>query len=218
MRTASASAAAAASRPVVLVHGLWMSRHAMLWLEYWFRRRGYAAASRGYASVRKPLDDNAAALARLFEATGSGARDVVCHSYGGVVVLRMLDLGLGPPVRRLVLLGSPVRGSAVGRRLAEHPAGPWLLGRTAGLWRTGQALTIPPGLEVGAIAGSRPIGMGRLLAKVEGLNDGVVAVDETRLDGMADHLIVDCAHSGMLLSPEVAGQAEHFLRCGAFAR
>jgi len=205
-------------RPVVLVHGLWMSRHAMLWLEHWFRRRGYPAFSYSYRSVRRSLDDNALALARAIARVIEGPFDVICHSYGGVVMLRMLALDLGLPVRRVVLLGSPVRGSSAGRQLAGHPLGHWLLGETRGLWRYGLSLAIPEGIDVGAIAGTRPVGLGRLVAHVDGVTDGVVAVDETRLEGLADHITIDCAHSAMLFSPEVAGQAEHFLRCGRFSR
>ena len=218
MRGVAPPAAVTPPLPVVLVHGLWMSRHAMLWLQQWFRRRGYSAFSCGYRSVRRPLDHNAAALARAVAALTPGPIDLVCHSYGGVVVLRMLALGAGPPVRRVVLMGSPVAGSSVGRRLAAHPLGHWLLGQSQGLWRSGTSLEIPAGVEVGAIAGSRPVGLGRLILRTRGVNDGVVAVEETRLDGMVDHLVLDCAHSGMLFSGRIAREAEHFLRHGRFGR
>jgi pimeloyl-ACP methyl ester carboxylesterase len=195
-----------------------MSRHAMLWLEHWLRRRGYLTCAHSYPSVRRSLDHNAALLAREIARETSGDCDVVCHSYGGVVMLRMLALELPLHVRRIVLLGSPVSGSSAGRRLAAHPVGHWLLGQTRSLWRNGVSLAIPAGVEVGAIAGSRAIGLGRVVSSVEGPNDGVVALEETRLEGLADHVTIDCAHTAMLFSPKVARQIEFFLLYGSFER
>ena len=43
-----------------------------------------------------------------------------------------------------------------------------------------------------------------------------MAVEETRLAGVKDHVVVDASHSGLLFSPEAAGQAVAFLRDGAF--
>ncbi len=209
---------AAGAYPVVLIHGLWMSRHAMLWLEHWFRRRGYTTFAHSYRSVRRDLDDNAAALAREIGRRTDGCFDAVCHSYGGVVMLRMLELHASLRVRRLVLLGSPVGGCSAGRRLAAHPVAHWLLGHTRTVWRHGVPLTIPRGIEVGSIAGSRPLGLGRMLMPMAGTSDGVVALEETRLTGLTDHVVIDCAHTGMLFSPQVAGQVDHFLRCGSFRR
>src|SRR3546814_1587532 len=46
----------------------------------------------------------------------------------------------------------------------------------------------PPGPEVGMIAGSLPHGLGGLLARFEGDNDGTVLVEETRSPQLADHV------------------------------
>jgi len=196
----------------------------MVWLDHWFRRRGYRTLAHSYRSVRRTLDDNASALAHKIATAGTklaapdGCLDVVCHSYGGLVMLRILALELPLRVRRMVLLGSPLGGSSVGRRFAAHPVGHLLLGRSGPLWQNGVSVSIPEGIEVGAIAGSRPLGMGRMVARIEGTSDGVVMLEETRHSGLADHVIVDCAHTGMLFSAQVARQAEHFLQHGRFSR
>jgi len=49
-------------------------------------------------------------------------------------------------------------------------------------------------------------------------SDGVVTVDETRLPGLSDHLVLPVSHSGMLISREVALQTAAFLRYGRFER
>jgi hypothetical protein len=47
-------------------------------------------------------------------------------------------------------------------------------------------------------------------------NDGTVAVSETMLDGMTDHVTLPVSHFGMLLSSAVARQTVNFLRHGRF--
>ena len=72
--------------------------------------------------------------------------------------------------------------------------------------------------EVGSIAGTMSVGMGRLVARFEGENDGTVAVDETELQGMTDHLCMPVSHSGMVLSTDVVDQVAAFLKHGKFNR
>ena len=70
--------------------------------------------------------------------------------------------------------------------------------------------------EVGVIAGSVPHGLGALFAGFHEAHDGTVAVSETRLEGVADHVEVAASHSGLLFSTEAARHAIAFLRDGRF--
>ena len=72
--------------------------------------------------------------------------------------------------------------------------------------------------DVGVIAGTVGIGMGRLVTTFDGDNVGSVAVSETRLDGAKDHICMPVSHKGMLVSSDVADQAAAFLRRGEFLR
>ena len=46
------------------------------------------------------------------------------------------------------------------------------------------------------IAGTRPsIGLGRLLGRLPGVNDGVVRVEETEIEGMADRVLLPVGHA-----------------------
>jgi hypothetical protein len=60
--------------------------------------------------------------------------------------------------------------------------------------------------------------LGQFFVSLDGPNDGVARVEETRLPGMADHLVLPVSHTGMLFSAEVARQSAAFLRHGRFAR
>jgi hypothetical protein len=70
--------------------------------------------------------------------------------------------------------------------------------------------------DLGVIAGRLAFGFGLLLGSLPRPNDGTVAVDETKLEGTKDHIVLKVSHTAMLLSRGVAVQAAHFLRHGRF--
>jgi hypothetical protein len=91
-----------------------------------------------------------------------------------------------------------------------------LLGRSAALLREGLG-SWEGRASVGAIAGRVPHGLGALFAGFADDHDGTVAVDETRLPGVADHAVIDASHTGLLFSAEAARQVAAFLREGRFS-
>ena len=56
------------------------------------------------------------------------------------------------------------------------------------------------------IAGHVPHGLGALFAGFHEEHDGTVAVGETRLDGLTDHVVVAASHSGLLFSHDAVEQ------------
>jgi len=59
-------------------------------------------------------------------------------------------------------------------------------------------------------------GVGMFLRDLPRPNDGTVAVESTRLEGMVDHLALKVSHMGLLLSRKAAAQVIHFLATGRF--
>ena len=70
--------------------------------------------------------------------------------------------------------------------------------------------------ELGIIAGTHNVGLGRLFVKFEEDSDGTVAVSETRMPGATDFLTLPVSHTGMMLSARVAREAGAFLQTGRF--
>jgi hypothetical protein len=66
------------------------------------------------------------------------------------------------------------------------------------------------------VAGARSLGLGKFFCSFDGLNDGTVAVWETRLPGLADHVVIQASHSGLVFSEQAAGLAANFLETGHF--
>ena len=75
---------------------------------------------------------------------------------------------------------------------------------------------LPPGREVGVVAGCRPVGVGRVFGDFDGPSDGTVQVWETHLPGLADHRIVPVTHTGLVFSRDVAVLTSAFLADGHF--
>jgi hypothetical protein len=72
--------------------------------------------------------------------------------------------------------------------------------------------------ELGVIAGSLGVGLGRLVGVGGAPSDGTILVDETRLPGIRAHLVLKVSHTGLPFSPTVARQTGAFLSSGNFVR
>ena len=201
---------------VILVHGLWVHGVVMTPLRHRIARCGYRAVSYSYPSMRLTLTENAERLAQFCRSLDAAKFHFVGHSLGGLVVLGMLERAPELHAGRIVLAGVPFSGSFAAQRLARLPGGRTALGRSVPerlrRERTGWLRH-----DIGVIAGSIPIGLGRLVAPdLPKPNDGVVCVAETRLPAMRDQIVLRVNHTGMLLSAAVARQICAFLRNGAF--
>lgn len=200
---------------VILAHGLWMGGWIMQGLRLQLARRGYAARAFAYASVAQSLDEHAQRLARRIGELEEPVIHLVGHSLGGLVVLRCLRNHGERRIGRVVLMGTPVRACMSGRHLENLAGGKRLLGASRDIWR-GLPEVFRPRCELGVIAGSRPWGLGRMLMRLPGTNDGVVRLEETEVAGMRDRIVLPLSHSGMLASAQVARQVAAFLGRGAF--
>lgn len=201
----------------MLVHGLWMAAPACALLARRLRARGYQVAVFSYRSVRHRLEESAAHLRAFAAAHAVRPVHFVGHSLGGLIVLHMLAQVPGFPAGRVVLLGSPSNGCGAAAQLARSAAGRLLLGAALPGWDVQHGVRAAARYEIGAIAGTQRLGVGMLLVRLDSPNDGVVAVDETRLPGLKDHLVLPVTHSGMLVSARVAGEVAAFLDEGRFA-
>ena len=71
--------------------------------------------------------------------------------------------------------------------------------------------------ELGVIAGNKSIDP--LFSQwIPGPNDGKVAVERTRVEGMRDFLVLPHNHTFIMRQPDVMRQVVHFLRYGIFDR
>jgi hypothetical protein len=103
--------------------------------------------------------------------------------------------------------------------MQQFAAGRVLLGRCMSAWLAQPREGVSRDIDLGVIAGNGGVGLGCVIAR--GLprpHDGVIAVEETRVPGMHDHIILPVSHTAMLMSRPVASQVCAFLKHGRFAR
>ncbi len=201
----------------VLVHGLWMRGVVMEVQRRYLARMGFAAVCYSYPSVSLTLTENADRLACFARALNAPRVHWVSHSLGGLVTLHMLDRDPALPPGRVVLLGTPFRACEARRAGAATWLGARMIGRSLREWLAIERPTTVSGREIGVIAGTISVGLGRVVAR--GLpqpNDGAVAVAETEIATARDRIVLPVSHTGMLLSRRVARQAAAFLHDGRF--
>ncbi len=201
---------------IVLVHGLWVNGLDMALLRYRLVRYGFDTYQFSYRSVRDAPATNAERLAGFIRTLDHPVVHFIGHSLGGIVIRHYFAGRHDHRPGRIVTLGTPHQSSQAARALLRFRPTRRLLGKSV---QAGLAGAIPPWegrCELGSIAGSVRLGLGLMMAGVPQPSDGTVAVAETRLENMADHLIIRASHLGLLLSRQAAWQCEHFLRQGRF--
>jgi pimeloyl-ACP methyl ester carboxylesterase len=210
------------SAVVVYVHGLWQRG-----AESFLLRRRLAqdlqadTRSFSYPSVGADVSTNAQELARFLAAMRTDTLHLIGHSLGGLVILKLFEQDAAArawlPPGRVVLMGSPLRGSRTAGNLARLPLGKSIMGRSVA-----EELLVPRerhwagGRDLGVIAGDMEYGMGRLVGPLQGPSDGTVLVEETQIDGAADRVVLHVSHTGMVFSKDVASAAGVFFKTGRF--
>lgn len=190
--------------PVLLIHGYLATRGSLHLLERRLCERGYTVMTFRLGPVNLGnIRDSAGLIARKIESlanqTGVEKVDVVGHSMGGLVGLYYLKrLGGRHRVRRMVLLGTPARGTwsallgivtlPFGRAsLQLLPFSPFL--------KELAAMPLPPGCAVTAIAGER---------------DWLAPIRSTVLQGCEQVYLPTC-HSGLLVDEAVVDTIDRVL-------
>lgn len=207
----------AARAITVLVHGLWMHGMVMELQRRYLAHMGFDVVCYSYPTVRYTLTENTERLARFARSLAAPAIHWVGHSLGGLVILRLLEREPALPPGRAVLLGVPCGGSHAGRALMGNFIGARALGRSVREWLDAPKSGSFPKREIGIIAGSIGVGLGRVVAR--GLpmpHDGTVTVAETEFAAACDRIVLPVSHTSMLLSRSVAHQTGAFLRDGRF--
>jgi triacylglycerol lipase len=191
---------------VILVHGMGRSPASMWILARRLEADGYRVVNFGYPSTRGTVAELGARLARRAAERAGGAPRVhfIGHSLGTVIIRSMLAQAPPEHLGRVVMLAPPNRGAASADRWAPHLSGlmPAIRELRTTPESTARTLALPEGVEVGIIAGSR---------------DRKVRVEETRLPGARDHVVVNGFHSFLMNRTDVHLLIVRFLRQGRFS-
>ena len=201
--------------PVVLIHGIWVRGYIMRPLANTLSIAGYQTHIYSYPSTRYALRQQAQYLLDYLDAKGIERACFVAHSMGGLLLRHLADLS---PTRVVsaVTLSTPHQGSLVASAMRRKHLGR-LLGRTYLQGLDGELPPWPEAIPLGSLAGSHSLGLGRLLTRFPGTNDGTVQEAETLLAGLRAQRTLHYSHTGILYASESAREVEHFLQYHCFS-
>ena len=208
---------------VVLLHGISRTSRSFRRMQTAIEASGFVTLNLDYASRRKALESLAEDIhpaIELFSSGIEGSIHFVGHSMGGLLARAYLARYRPRRLGCVVMLGTPNSGSEIADRLKNvrayrawfGPAGQQLITqRDAAL----DAILPPVDYPVGIIAGNRsvyPISSAFLPKP----HDGRVSVENTRLDGMMDHVVIAVLHPSLVRNRLALQQTIAFLRDGRF--
>jgi triacylglycerol lipase len=208
---------------VILLHGLCRSSRSMEPMRKALLQAGYCVTNLNYPSRSMQVEELSEAVIgkALADCRQHGATRIhfVTHSLGAILVRSYFARHSARDLGRVVMLGPPNKGSELVDRLGSWPLfslinGP--IGRELGT----SAGSLPnrlgaPMYCVGVIAGNRSINWINSLL-IPGPDDGKVSVERTKLEGMADHIVIPTTHPFMMRNRRVIRQTIEFLRNGEF--
>ena len=199
------SASAPVDHLVVLLHGLGRTRRSLARLDRALVQAGLETARLDYPSTRRPIQAHAATVAELLDHMPIPRKlSFASHSLGGLIVRQLFsyDAPWRSAVERVVMIAPPNQGASLAASLDKGSVMRGILGPSYGQIARGFATTLPvPDVPVAIFAGD--------VAGVPG--DGLLTVDETRLEGMSAHHVVPAIHTFVMNHPAVLRNATSFL-------
>jgi len=216
-----------ATECVVLLHGLARTASSMNPMERALIEAGYKTVNLDYPSRKKTIAEIAAEDlvqgVQLCQQEGVKRIHFVTHSLGAIVVRLAMTRQRPKNLGRVVMLSPPNKGSFIADKLTSWWLYRWFNG-PAGQELSTDDRSLPNRLgpvdyPVGVITGNRHVFFDAWFASfTPDENDGKVSVNDARLDGMADFLVVPETHPFIMNAERVHKETIHFLRQGKFSR
>lgn len=198
-------ASAPADHLVVMLHGLGRTRRSLARMDRALTDAGFTTVRLDYPSTRRPIEGHAAGVAKLLDEMPTPRKlSFVSHSLGGLVIRQLCtyDAPWRQSMSRVVMLAPPNHGASLASMLDRGGFIRGILGPSYVQIAEGFAETLPvPDVPFAIYAGDAP--------GVPG--DGLLTVDETRLDGATEHHIVPVIHTFIMNHPEVIAGTTAFL-------
>ena len=217
-------AGSAAADCVILLHGLARTSASMRVMAEALEASGYRVANVDYPSRGHKIQKLAPmAIAKGLHLCGDvdeGDRiHFVTHSLGGILVRYYLEEETIESLGRVVMLAPPNQGSHAADAMRNVPGFDWLngpAGRQLGKGDDSIPLKLgPPTFEFAVIAGNRTIDP-VTSAVLDDPDDGRVSVEDTKLDGMRDFVVVPVSHAFIMRNKRTIRLVRAFLADGKF--
>ncbi len=219
------SVSATAEECVVLLHGLAKSDRSMKKVERNLLEEGYFVLNVSYPSREKNIEElaNIAISPAIDKCTrqASTAINFVTHSLGGILVRQYLNDHKLPKLGRVVMLAPPNGGSELVDKFKEIPGFKQVGGPASVQLGTGSESPPrklgPVDFELGVIAGDRTFNPILSTFFLPNRDDGKVTVENAKVEGMLDFIVMPTSHVFIMKNKEVISQIVAFLKNGKFS-
>lgn len=209
---------------VVFVHAIARTPRSFQKMQRAVGELGFMTLNLGYKSRRKSLEvlaDDIHSEIQDFSSKIDGPLHFVGHSMGGLLVRIYIAKYAPEKLGRVVMLGTPNGGSEIADFLKDYALYRVLLGPAGQQLGTrrdeGVEAFLPPvNYPVGIIAGNRTVDPISSTLMLPGPNDGRVSVENTKVSGMADHIVIASSHPWLPRNATAINQTISFLRRGKF--
>lgn len=206
---------------VVILHGIFRSSHHMRKLAAYLEKEGYDVINLDYPSTQYTLEELTHSIQKQIKSKITEEKTVhfVGYSMGGLLLRAILNEYRPLHLGRVVQLAPPNKGSEYADFLQKNwfyrkmygPAGQQLI--------TDQKHLVPLfgkiDYQLGIIAGNSSIDPTSFFL-IKGPNDGKVSIENTKIEGMHDHIVVKASHTFFPYNKQVQIQTAYFLKYGTF--
>ena len=199
---------------VVLLHGQGRTRLSMVILSKRFRSAGYQTLNFPYNQTIRSLDEISGQLHEFIrKKVKTSSYHLIGHSLGNIIIRNAFRKDYPAGLGKIVMLAPPNQPAHLAKRFKKNLIYRMFTGDS------GQKLSeekfyrdLPiPTVPFGVIAGDK----GQRLTFSEP-NDGVVTVESTKLEGMADWILLHHGHTFIMNCKDTFDHCERFIEFGRF--
>lgn len=207
----------------MLLHGLARTGNSMHSLQNYLSEQGYHALNIDYPSRKIDIAECAKLIRAqvVFEIPANEKVHFITHSMGGIIVRYIQKNDPLPNLGRVVMLSPPNQGSEIVDRIGDFSFFKWINGPSGNQLGTDSG-SVPKNLgkvsfELGVITGDRSINWINSIL-IPGNDDGKVSVENAKVEGMSDFLVIHVSHPFIMKNKIVMNQCVYFIRNGKFRK